>query len=113
MSFKLSSGIDVGIDPDRSYLWIANPNSAAGDEGYIQLTQVEYEELFDRLGYVKVQPGVTTTTALGVWAHITRDHYERISSVHATEVEALRECVRAGGGRVAFVNFGDASAWRQ
>lgn len=49
----------------------------------------------------------------GVWAHIARDHSEYIECVYATEIEALREAVSKGYGRVAFVEFGDSSGWRK
>lgn len=44
----------------------------------------------------------------GVWVVLYRDHYEHIDTVWLTEVEALRQAVKLGFGRVEFLKFGES-----
>lgn len=42
----------------------------------------------------------------GVWVIIDRDHYDSITAVYPTELDALRVLNGRGYGRVQFLNWG-------
>lgn len=51
-------------------------------------------------------PGGEATPERGVWVVYQHDHGPQVESVHATELEALREINDAAGKRATFVPFG-------
>ena len=49
----------------------------------------------------------------GVWAILDRDHYETITAVYPSEVEALRVLNGRGYGRVVLLPWGETASGGQ